>query len=193
MMYQPQPPWPRRQFLRTLVLLGGLTACQPSQPPAPVTLIRPRTLAQTPSLPPPHDPVVLSVTGRIGVTNRADRLDLDLTTLEQLALYAYTTYDAGIRRRAAYQGVLLSDVLQLAGMAADATTLQASALNDYVTDIPLTALQWPVMLATFRDGQRMPIAEKGPIEIVFPADSFAIDPAVWDPKWVWMLRTLDVR
>lgn len=185
--------WTRRQFLNSLVLAGSLTACQPAPAPAPVTSIRPRTLGQTPPVPPPQSPVVLSVTGRIAVTNRANRLDLDLATLEQLALSAYTTYDAGIRRRATYQGVLLADVLALAGISVDATTLQASALNDYVTDIPLTALQWPVMLATFRDGQRMTIAEKGPIEIVFPADTFAIDPAVWDPKWVWMLRTLDVR
>jgi hypothetical protein len=79
-------------------------------------------------------------------------------------------------------------------VAQDATTLHTVALNDYATDVPIEPIgKWPVMLATKRDGQRMPVSDKGPIEIVFPYNSFQIDPTVYDPMWVWQLRSIEVR
>ncbi len=49
------------------------------------------------------------------------------------------------------------------------------------------------MLATKRDGQRMPVSDKRPLEIVFPYNSFEIDPVAYDPMWVWQLRSIEVR
>jgi hypothetical protein len=154
---------------------------------------KPGTLKPGDSVPPPTGDVVLTITGKISVHNVGDRLDLDMNTLERLDQVSYATNDAGIRRRATYRGILLKQVLDLAGIAKDATTLQATALDDYQTELPLTVLQWPVMLATFRDGVRMAKVDKGPMEIVFPYDGFNIDPTTYDPKWVWMLRKLEVR
>jgi hypothetical protein len=106
----------------------------------------------------------------------------------------FTVDDPYLKRPTTYQGVIVQRVLDVAHIAQDATTLHAVALNDYATDVPIKPLgQWPVMLATKRDGQRMPVSDKGPIEIVFPYNSFTIDPTVYDPMWVWQLRSFEVR
>ena len=89
---------------------------------------------------------------------------------------------------------MLQRLLEVARVPQDAQTLHTVALNDYATDVPIEPIsKWPVMLATKRDGQRMPVSDKGPIEIVFPYNSFAIDATVYDPMWVWQLRSIEVH
>lgn len=175
-----------------ILLFGTVAGCGTSRATG-YTLVQAGPLKPGASIPPPTGPVVLSLTGKIAVKNAGDRLDLDLPALEQFDLIEYATNDTAIRRRAVYRGVLLKDVLTIAGADPNAVELRAWALDDYETIIPLSVLQWPVMLATFRDGQRMTVRDKGPIEIVFPYEGFDIDPARYDPMWVWSLRTLDVR
>jgi hypothetical protein len=46
------------------------------------------------------------------------------------------------------------------------------ALNDYSTEIPMADFSlYPVILALKRDGQYMPVRDKGPLFIVYPYDS----------------------
>jgi hypothetical protein len=158
------------------------------------TTISTGTLTPSDSIAPPAGPVVLSLTGKIGVTNAEGRLDLDMNTLERLGLIEFTVNDPFLKRGVTYQGILLTRLLEVARVPQDATTLHTVALNDYATDVPIAPTRtWPVMLATKRDGQRMPVADKGPIEIVFPYNSFDIDPITYDPMWVWQLRSMEVR
>jgi hypothetical protein len=158
------------------------------------TTITAGTIAPNDTIALPSGPVVLSLTGKIGVTNVTGRLDLDMDTLERLGLSEFTVDDPYLKRSVTYQGVLLKRLLDVARVSQDATTLHTVALNDYATDVPIEPLgKWPVMLATKRDGQRMPVSDKGPIEIVFPYNSFKIDPTVYDPMWVWQLRSIEVR
>lgn len=178
-----------------LLLLPLLPACGATpQTHAGYTTVTTGTITPNEQIAPPSGPVVLSLTGKIGLTNAEGRLDFDLETLERLGLVEFTVNDPHIKRLVTYQGVLLQRVIELARVSPDATTMRAVALNDYATDVPLAPVkEWPVMLATKRDGQRMPVADKGPIEIVFPYDSFPIDPETHDQMWVWQLRTLEVR
>jgi hypothetical protein len=158
------------------------------------TTISAGTLTPNDSIAAPSGPIVLSLSGKIGVTNTANRLDLDMETLEQLGVVEFTVGDPYLKRPVTYQGVLLKRLLEVARVAQDATTLHTIALNDYATDVPIEPVNtWPVMLATKRDGQRMPVSDKGPIEIVFPYNTFPIDPVVYDPMWVWQLRSIEVR
>jgi len=155
-------------------------------------VVQQASLAATATAPAPTETVLVSITGRIAKPNAGQQLDLDERILKSLAQVEYETYDAAIRERVTYRGVLLADVLQLAGADQDATLLHAIALDDYETDIPLDALKWPVMLALYRDNERLTTRNKGPVQIVFPTQS-DIDPQTWDPKWVWSLRTLEVQ
>jgi len=54
----------------------------------------------------------------------------------------------------------------------DGTIATAVALNDYITEIPITDFaQYGVILALKRDGNYMPVRDKGPLFIVYPYDS----------------------
>ncbi len=145
------------------------------------------------TLSPPAGTVILTLTGKIGVTNAADRLEFDMETLEQIGLVEYTVDDPHLIETVTYQGVLLEPLLAVAQITPDATELQATAVDGYQTIIPLRVLEWPVMVATRRDGERMPLTAKGPLQIAFPYNTFEIDPIVHDPMWVWHLAALEVR
>jgi len=178
------------------LLLALISACGAvsNNAAAGFTTITASSIAPNDSIAAPSGPVVLSLSGKIGLTNAAGRLDLDMDTLEQLGLIEFAVDDPYLKRSVTYQGVLLKRLLEVARVPQDATTLHTLALNDYATDVPIEPLKpWPVMLATKRDGQRMPVSDKGPIEIVFPYNSFQIDPTTYDPMWVWQLRSIEVR
>ena len=175
-----------------VVLLGLVTACGGTTTTAPATGYT--TIAPGDAVPTPTGPVVLSLRGAIGTTNAGNQLDFDLATLERLGLVEFTVNDPHLQARTTYRGILIERLLAVARVPATATTIQAIALNDYKVPVPISIMrQWPVMLATFRNGDRMPVADKGPLEIVFPYDSFPIDPAVHDPMWAWQLRTMEIE
>jgi hypothetical protein len=57
-------------------------------------------------------------------------------------------------------------------VAASGNTVQALALNDYSTDIPMEDFEkYNVILALKRDGEYMPVRDKGPLFVVYPYDS----------------------
>jgi hypothetical protein len=184
------------QLIALAILLLALSSACGAEPQATAgfTTITTATLTPNDQIAQPTGPVVLSLSGKIGTTNSPGRLDFDMETLEKLGLIEFTVDDPYLKRATTYQGVMLQRVLDLARIPQDATTLHTIALNDYATDVPIKPIsKWPVMLATRRDGQRMPVADKGPLEIVFPYNSFTIDPAVYDPMWVWQLRSVEVQ
>lgn len=156
------------------------------------TLIKAGSIQPGDPPPPPAGTVLLTLTGKIGMTNVEDRLEFDMETLEQIGLVEYTVDDPHLVETVTYQGVLLEQLLAVAQIPPDATELQATAVDDYQTIIPLSVLQWPVMIATIRDGERMPLTAKGPLQIAFPS-TLDIDPIVYDPMWVWHLEALEVR
>ena len=187
----------RRSLLLLLLLAGGLvSACGGTSPAAtpPYTTISPATIAPGDPVPAPTGEVILSLRGKIGHTNVGDQLDFDMATLEKLGVIEYTVNDPFLQAPTTYRGVLMERLLAVARVPEGATTLQAIALNDYKVPVLISAVrQWPVMLATLRNGERMPVADKGPLEIVFPYDAFPIDRATHDPMWAWQLRTLEVE
>lgn len=157
------------------------------------TVVQEATLQPGAPVPAPQEAVVLSLTGQITNTNVADGLDFDMATLEQLRLVEYVVDDPHTNRTATYQGVLLEDVLAVAGLSGEASELNAIALNDYRIAIPLDVTRWPVMIATREDGERMPVVNKGPIKVVFPANDFSIPAEPYNSMWVWQLRTIEVQ
>lgn len=176
-----------------LLLVFILSACGAGESASSYTIVTPGTLKPGDVVPAPTGPVVLSLTGKIGVTNVNDRLDFDLPTLERLGLIAYRVDDPDLKREAEYQGVLLKQVLDVAKIAPEAKELWADALDDYKTSIPLEVNKWPVMIATLRDGAPIPKVDKGPLEIVFPNRSYPIPAEPYNRMWVWQLTSLDVR
>lgn len=170
-----------------------LIACQSGSTDTAYHVVSQPTIKPGDPVPKPIGSPVLTVKGMIRNTNVADRLDFDMQTLERVGLVEYEVDDPFLKRVVIYRGPLLRDVLDLAEVSPSAKELFAIALNDYKTTIPLEVNQWPVIIATFRDGKPMPVEEDGSLEIVFPSKQFDIDPVKYNQMWVWQLRELIVR
>ena len=70
-----------------------------------------------------------------------------------------------------------------------------TALNDYATDIPLEDFKsQPVILATKRDGNYMPVRDKGPLFIVYNYDSNAeLQHQRFYSRSVWQVARMVVK
>lgn len=178
--------------------VAGLMACTPESTPTATpayTILSEAELLTESTVPVPEGDVVLTITGNITHTNVEDTLQLDMATLEQLQMVEYSVEDKmALGRVASFQGVLLSDVLDLAGMSEDAEVLYTIAINDYTVEIPVEDVRnYPVLVATRADNERMSIENYGPIRIIYPYEAYDLDPITYDPRWIWQLVQIDVR
>lgn len=190
-------------YKKLILIVGltiiGLTACKDNDPPTQAedvyTIISQPEITAGDPVPPPTDEVILTMTGKIGNHNVGDSLQFDMATLEQLGIVEYRVADKQAEEgMATFQGVLLSQLLNVAGIADDATTLHTIALNDYTVEIPLEDIEtYPVLLATAVEGQRMTIERYGPTRIIYPYHAFDLDETLYDPRWIWQLATIDVQ
>lgn len=144
-------------------------------------------------LPAPTGPVILTVSGNIEVTNSPKGAEFDRDMLYSLGTSTLNTTTAWTDGVQAFEGVRLSAVLERVG--ASGTMITATAINEYVTPIPLAEAEtYGVLLATRMNGEDMTVRDRGPIWIVYPRDSF---PALMEPafndRWVWQLRDLKVE
>lgn len=144
-------------------------------------------------VPAPMGKVVLVLRGGT-TTNVGDELRLDLDQLDALESVEYAVDDTlATGRRVTFSGPLVRTVLDLAG-ADDATVMHVEALNDYVVDVPVSdADDLPLLLATRMDGKRMSVARYGPTRFVYPTEGYGLDPAVYEPRWIWQLRSIEVE
>ncbi|MCK0121455.1 oxidoreductase [Loktanella sp. F6476L] len=118
----------------------------------------------------PVGDVILTVGGDIAQTNVGETLQFDYAMLEALddtQIETSTIWTDGV---SVFQGVslhLLADVL-----GTTTGSLQATAINDYSVQIPVTdAIEGGPILAYLMDGERMSIRDKGPLWIIYPYDS----------------------
>lgn len=141
----------------------------------------------------PKNPVILEITGKIARTNAPDRAIFDRAMLEELGtttVQTSTPWTDGIQK---FRGVLVRDVLDLAG--AEGKVIRAIALNDYIIDIPVADFRdYPVLLALEMNGAELKVRDKGPIWIVYPLDQFEdLKGRRTERKMVWQLKELQVR
>ena len=113
---------------------------------------------------------ILTVSGRIGGSYADHMARFDRAALEALGTTGFTTttpwYDAAVK----FEGVLMTRLMEAVGATGDSVV--ATALNDYETKIPVSDFaEFKVLLALKRDGQYMPVHDKGPLFMVYPFDS----------------------
>lgn len=121
-------------------------------------------------LPAPTGKVILTISGAITQHNRGSDAVFDRLMLESLGSNSFETRSPWYNGPSQFAGVLMRTLLQKVG--ASGTTLVVTALNDYTTQIPLTDFaRYDVLLALKRDGNYMPVSDKGPLFIVYPYDS----------------------
>jgi hypothetical protein len=172
-----------------------LAGCQRDQqrPQAPAAapstqVVSPGTLTAGAKVAPPKGEVVLTMSGQIGTHNHGRRLALDLASLDRMRTVRMRTSEPFLKRRVAFEGVLLSDLLAVAGVSDAASRINITALDDYKVDFTVAdARSSQMLLATRADGKRMPVDKAGPIRIVFPDGStLGRNPDLW----IWSVSTM---
>lgn len=138
----------------------------------------------------PQGEVVLTLTGDIGTANKGSKLELDLASLEQMRRVRVEAAEPFLKRRVMFEGVLLADLLAVAGVPDSASKISLTALDDYKVDFKVADVRSSQMLlATKADGKHMPVDRSGPIRIVFPdSSSLGRNPDLW----IWSVASMKV-
>ena len=173
----------RRQFML------GFGACAVGLSRA---MAQPAVPAESP-LPAPTGRTVLSISGRISVTNDGDSARFDRAMLEALGMATVVTATPWYDGQVTFEGVPMVRLMQRIG--AQGETVQAIALNDYSTEIPMADFaRWGVLLALKRDGNYLTVRDKGPLFIVYPYDTSA---ELRSPRYygrsAWQVARLVIR
>ena len=145
------------------------------------------------ALPSPTGKPILKVTGKISVTNRDGAAVFDRAMLEALGMTSFETTTPWFTGKVKFEGVPMKALMAAIGASGD--TLVVSALNDYTSEVPLSDFsKYNVILALKRDGEYMPVSNKGPLFIVYPYDT---DPDLKSQKFysrsAWQVARIVVK
>lgn len=151
------------------------------------------TTAQAGTLAAPAGEPILIVSGKIASTNVGDTAQFDRAMLEALGTVNFETRTPWREGISTFEGVPLETLMTAVG--ASGETVTATALNDYVTSIPISDFaRFGTILALKRDGEYMTVRDHGPLFIVYPYDS---DPDLQNQTYfgrsAWQLRQLVVE
>lgn len=144
-------------------------------------------------LPAPTGEIVLTMTGKIGVTNQADTAVFDIAMLKAIGEVTFKTSTPWTEGEQSFTGVPLDALLQSVGVTEG--TLTARAINDYAVEIPVSdaVVDGPI-LAYLLNGEPMSVREKGPLWVVYPYDSKDDYQAeVIYSRSIWQLNSIDVK
>lgn len=144
------------------------------------------------ALQPATGDVVLTISGKIGESNRNNTAVFDLEMLQKLPQQTLVTKTPWDKNPTKFTGPLLRDVLS--AVKSHGNTLTALALNDYKTTIPAEdAALFDVIVAHRIDDMPISIRTKGPLFIIYPFDS---KPELKSSKYygrsAWQLKSIKV-
>lgn len=141
-------------------------------------------------LEPPSHRVVLTVSGAIEVTNIDQKAAFDLPMLQALPQYVVTTKNPWSKVAHTYQGFSAIDLLKALGNKGD--LLQVTALNKYMTEIPLSDFaEQGAIFATHQDGILMSVRNLGPIMVIYPFDSNeALKSELYYSRSIWQVNSI---
>lgn len=136
------------------------------------------------------EPVVLRI---ISGAPDAEVHALTMSELEAMPQIVFTTSTVWTDRPVKFSGPAVAAVLDAVGIAGE--TVQATALNDYAVDIPVSSLEDRApIIATRIDGAPFSLREKGPLWIVYPYDSAErYRSETTYGRSIWQLKELLVR
>lgn len=133
------------------------------------------------------DKVILTVSGK--VTN-GEAVDFTLAELEALGTSKITTTSPWEVEAVTFEGVPLAALLQAVG--ATGETAAIVALNKYRTVVPVSDfVDYGVILASRKNGEPMPISDKGPLFVVYPFDDKPeLNTEIYQSRSAWQVRSI---
>jgi hypothetical protein len=194
--------WPMLRGTAVAALLTIATACSSTTvqtvapgPKASVragTTISAATLKPGQSIPAPTQKAILTMAGKISVTNQAGALVFDQSTIERLGVEQVRLYEPWTKEHLEFRGVWLQHLVAVAGVDAAATRLHIVALDDYTVDLTLADIRaGGIMLATRSgDGSSIPIDQGGPSRVVFME---GVNAGANADQWIWSIKTIEVQ
>jgi hypothetical protein len=150
-------------------------------------------LAQGPPLEAPKKAPILEIAGKIQVKNKERTAVFDRDMLEAMGLETIVTSTPWDNGKVRFEGVPMTKLLDR--VKAEGKTIRAVALNDYVSLVPVEDFaKHGVILALKRDGQYMPVRDKGPLFIVYPFDSNPeLQAQMYYARAVWQVKRIEVE
>ena len=144
-------------------------------------------------LPQPSGEVILTVKGNIAHSNAEGEARFDRAMLEALGTTQIKTRTPWHDGTVTFEGVPFKTLIEYVG--GEGESVNAIALNDYGTTIPMTDIQETgVILATKLNGRDMEVRDKGPVFVIYPYDS---DPALQTQTFyarsAWQVAELSVE
>jgi hypothetical protein len=136
---------------------------------------------------------ILTVTGKIAGPDAEKGVQFDREALEAIGLVTVETKTPWYDHVVKFEGVPLEKLMAKVGASGDRVV--AVALNDYSSEIPIEDFaKYKTILAIKRDGQYMPVRDKGPLFVIYPYDS---QPELKSHKFysrsVWQVARLVVK
>jgi hypothetical protein len=135
---------------------------------------------------------VLRIGGKVEERNDGDEAVFDIAMLDALGTKSFSTATPWTDGVALWEGVPLSTLMNTVG--ASGTIIRATALNDYVADMPMQGLaEDGAILALRRDGALMPVNNKGPLFILYPFDGNPrLQQQSYYMRCAWQIARLDI-
>lgn len=136
---------------------------------------------------------ILTISGLISAPGGKKVARFDRQALERLGIHGFSTATPWYKGVTRFDGVLMRDLLGTVG--ASGAWVTAIALNDYTTEIPTSDFEkYDVILALKRDGEYMPVRDKGPLFIVYPFDSDeSLKSKIYYSRSAWQVSELIVH
>lgn len=141
----------------------------------------------------PAERPILTISGRISVTNKEDTAQFDRAMLESLGLVTIETSTPWYEGKVKFEGVSMDKLMKLVG--ATGERVMVVALNDYTTEIPMEDFRkFNVILAIKRNGEYMPVRDKGPLFVIYPYDSSPdLKTQTYYARSAWQVSKIVVR
>lgn len=144
-------------------------------------------------LPAPIEKPILTVAGKISTTNKDGEAQFDRPMLEQLGLVTVETSTPWYNGPVKFEGVSLDKLMKLVGASGERAVVVA--LNDYSSEIPVADFaKYNVILALKRNGEYMPVKDKGPLFVIYPFDSMPeLKSQTYYGRAVWQVAKIIVK
>jgi len=118
----------------------------------------------------PTEKPILTISGKVATTNKEGEAHFDRPMLESLGMVTIETSTPWDTGKVRFEGVPLDKVMKQ--VRASGERVVVVALNDYSSEIPLEDFaKHNVIIALKRNGEYMPISDKGPLFIIYPFDA----------------------
>jgi Uncharacterized protein conserved in bacteria len=144
-------------------------------------------------LPAPTEKPILTISGKIGTTNKNGEAQFDRPMLEALGLVTVETSTPWYNGPVKFEGVSLDKLMKLVGASGERAVVVA--LNDYSSEIPIADFaKYNVILALKRNGEYMPVKDKGPLFVIYPFDSMPeLKSQTYYGRAVWQVAKIVIK